>query len=367
MFDLELTQEQRLMRDTIASFARDEIRPVARDCDERGIIPPQLAEKGFGLGLIHSPLPEAYGGFGEERSAVTGAIIAEELGWGSLAIALHLLAPRLVAYPVLDIGTQEQRERLLPRFSSGFHPASAAIVEPRFDFDTVRFATTARRDNGSYVLDGAKCFVPLAADADLVLVFAQLLEGDGDRRAAFLVDRGAEGLLVGDRESNMGAKALATHEITLDGVRIPASARLGGETGEGLERLLDHTRVGLAALAIGVARGAFEYARDYAKDRKAFGVPIAQKQAIAFMLAEMAIEIDAARLLVWEAAWALDRGRKATRECILAKRYASNAVLKVADNALQVLGGHGYVRDHPVELWLRDARGFVSFEGLAIV
>lgn len=363
MFDLQMTDEQKLVHETVASFARDEIRPLARDCDENGAIPPAIAEKGFELGLIHSALPEDVGGFGEERSAVTGAIVAEELAWGDLSIAVHLLAPRLVAYPVLDCGTPEQKARLLPEFARSFRPAGAAVVEPRFDFDTTRYATTARRDGGSWVLDGEKCFVPLAADAATLLVFAQAEDGP----AAFLVDRDAKGLAVGEREKNMGLKALATHEVTLSGVSVAAAARLGGDAGADLGATMNRGRIALAALAIGVARGAYEYAREYARDRRAFGVAIAQKQAIAFMLADMAMEIDATRLLVWEAAWMMDRGQDATREACIARRYASNVVLKVADNALQVLGGHGYVRDHPVELWLRNARGFSSLEGLATV
>ena len=368
MFDLEMTKEQRLIHDTVSSFAKAEVRPIAHDCDERGSIPSSVVEKGFELGLIHAALPEEHGGFGEMRSAVNGAIVGEELAWGDLSIALHLLAPRLAAYPILDAGTPEQQAKYLPRFSKGFHAATAAIVEPRFDFDTSRFATTAKRENGSYVLNGAKCFVPLADDSDVLLVFAQVPdERGGEGKAGFLVEKGAAGLTIGEREKNMGIKALATHELTLEGVKVPASARLGGDTGADIDRVINRSRLALASLAIGVGRAAFEYARDYAKERKAFGVAIAQKQAIAFILAEMAIEIDASRLLLWEASWMLDRGQDATRECYLAKRYASNAALKITDNAVQVLGGHGYVRDHPVEMWLRNARGFASFEGLAIV
>jgi alkylation response protein AidB-like acyl-CoA dehydrogenase len=165
----------------------------------------------------------------------------------------------------------------------------------------------------------------------------------------------------------MGLKALATHEVGLEDVRVPLAARLGGDSLADLSRILNLSRVAIASLAVGVARAAYEYARDYAKERKAFGLPIARKQAIAFMLADMAIEIDATRLLAWEAAWKLDRDEDATREAVLALRYAADAALKVTDNAVQVLGGHGYVRDHPVELWLRNARGFAFFEGMAIV
>jgi acyl-CoA dehydrogenase len=361
MFDLEMTEDQKLIHDTVASFAKAEIRPIARHCDESGSIPAELAEKGFELGLIHSAIPEDQGGFGETRSAVTGAIVAEELGWGDLSIALHLLAPRLLVYPLLEAGTAEQQAQSLPPFALKFHAATAAVVEPRFDFDTTRFTTTAQAKDGGFVLNGAKCFVPLARESETLLVLAQL----GDERAAFLVPRDAAGVTVGEREQNMGIKALATYEVHLENVQVPASARVGDDAA--VERILNRSRIALGALALGMSRAAFDYARDYAKERKAFGVAIAQKQAIAFILAEMAIEIDASRLLLWEAAWLLDQGKDATRECVLAKRYASNACLKITDNAVQVLGGHGYVRDHPVELWLRNARGFTSFEGLAIV
>jgi alkylation response protein AidB-like acyl-CoA dehydrogenase len=361
MFDLEMTEDQKLIHDTVSSFAKAEIRPIARDCDESGTIPAALAEKGFELGLIHSAIPEEQGGYGETRSAVTGAIVAEELGWGDLAIAMHLLTPRLLVYPLLEAGTQQQIAQVLPPFAQSYHAATAAVVEPRFDFDTTRFTTTATAKDGGFVLNGAKCFVPLADESETLLVVAQL----GDEPAAFLVPRGAAGVTIGEREKNMGLKALATYEVGLENVQVPGAARVGD--GAAVQRILNRSRIALGALAVGMSRAAFDYSRDYAKERKAFGVAIAQKQAIAFILADMAIEIDASRLLLWEAAWMLDQGKEATRECVLAKRYASNACLKITDNAVQVLGGHGYVRDHPVELWLRNARGFTSFEGLAIV
>jgi alkylation response protein AidB-like acyl-CoA dehydrogenase len=212
------------------------------------------------------------------------------------------------------------------------------------------------------VLSGEKCLVPLAREAEAMLVYAAAPDG----LAAFVVERGAAGLTIAEREKNMGLKALATYPVRLEKVRVPAANRLGAE-GVNLQPLVDASRVAVAALAVGVARAAFDYARDYAKERRAFGMAIAQKQAIAFKLANMAIEIDAMRLLTWEAAWRLDRGEPATREAVLAKDYASRSSLNVTDDALQVLGGHGYIREHPVELWLRNARGFVTFDGLAIV
>ncbi len=376
MVSFELSEEQKLLKDSLAAFATEEIRPLARDADEAATTPESIAQKSWDLGLVSSAIPESYGGFGEERSAVTGAIVLEELGYGDLSLALHALAPRLLVYPVVDHGTEEQKQRLLPAFAGAdFRPGSAAVIEPFLDFDLTSLRTTFRKDGGDFVVSGRKAYVPLAATSDTLLVYARAADanGNGDPLAAarsvqaFLVDRGAKGLTIGEPEKNMGIKALATHEVELADVRVPADARLGGEAGVDFARLTNLSRVALGALAVGVARAAFDYARDYAKERKAFGVAIAQKQAIAFMLAEMAIEIDATRLLVWEAAWKLDRREEATREAYLAKNYAASMVLKVCDDAVQVLGGHGYIRDHLVELFLRNARGFATFEGLAIV
>lgn len=362
MAGFEPSEEQKLIRHTIAEFAQEQIRPLSHDADETGDVPADIVQQGWELGLVQSSIPQQYNGFGETRSIVTETLIAEELAWGDLSIALHLLAPRLMAFPVMDMGTDEQKERLLPQYTGEkFRAGSAAVVEPRFDFDVTDLQTTARNDNGGFILSGRKCFVPLADGAEQILVYARA--GDG-RAAAFLVERGTAGLQVVEREQNMGIKALATYEVALEDCRVPATAQLGGDAGCDVDKLLNYSRVGLAAMAVGVARAAFEYARDYAKDRHAFGVAIARKQAIAFMLAEMAIEIDASRLLTWEAAWKLDRGQDATREAYLAKNYAANMALKVTDNALQVLGGHGYIREHPVELWVRNARGFATFEGL---
>jgi acyl-CoA dehydrogenase len=184
---------------------------------------------------------------------------------------------------------------------------------------------------------------------------------------AFIVPRGCAGLTVGEREKNMGLKALPTYGLTLKDCAVPADARLGGERAIDFPRLISECKVGLAAMAVGVGRAAFEYARDYALQRRAFGAPIASKQAIAFMLAEMALEVDASRLLVWEAASRLDKSQDALKESYQAKNYAASAVLKIADNAVQILGGHGYIREHPVEMWLRNARGFAALEGLTTV
>jgi len=370
MVSFQPTEEQQLIRDTVASFVREQIRPVARDADESGQIPSALVQQAWDLGLVQSSIPETFGGAGEVPSAMTGALVCEELGWGDLSIALHMLAPRLVIQPVLALGTTTQQQQVFSAYTGAhFTAGTAAIVEPRFGFDVNELATTATPHAHDFIVNGTKCFVPLAADAQLVLAYARTNDG----LSAFVIPRGTPGLTISEREKNMGLKAVATYELTFDNCRIPATARLAGN----LAPLLNRSRVALASLAVGVARAAFEYARDYAKERRAFGSAIAQKQAIAFILAEMALEIDAARLLTWEAAWKIDAGQDtasgtgtisgATREACIAKNYAANMVLKVTDNAVQVLGGHGYIRDHLVELWLRNARGFATFEGLAIV
>ena len=367
MIDFELDEEQQLIKDTVVSFARDEIRPHAREADEKGLVPAALVQKGWELGLVQGTIPEEYGGFGNPHSAITGAIVAEELAYGDLSIALHLLAPRLITVPVLELGSPELRKEVLPGFcGDAFRAGAAAVMEPRMDFDPSAPATTLTRQGDDWVLAGQKCYVPLGAEAEHFLVVAGTANGGGPAYAqAVVVGRDTPGLAVGERERNMGLKALATTGLALDACKVPAAHVLGGGAA-GTARLANLSRVALAAMAVGVARAAYDYARDYAKDRRAFGQAIAQKQAIAFMLAEMAMEVDAMRLLTWEAAWKLDRGEDATREAYLAKRYAADLALKITDNALQVLGGHGYIRDHLVELFLRNARGFATFEGLAI-
>lgn len=367
MINFELDEEQQLIRDTVVSFARDEIRPHAREADEKGIIPPALIQKGWELGLVQGTIPEEYGGFGNAHSAITGAVVAEELAYGDLSIAMHLLAPRLVTVPTLEFGSAALKKAVLPRFcGERFEAASAAVMEPRMDFDAMAPATILKRDGDDYTLTGEKCLVPLGGDAHQFLVIASLANGTGQTHPqALLVNRETPGLTVGERERNMGLKALVTTRLTFDGCKIPRDQLLDGGEGS-VTRVANLWRIALASMAVGVARGAYDYAREYAKERRAFGQAIAQKQAIAFMLAEMAMEVDAMRLLIWEAAWRFDRGEDATREAFLAKRYASDMTLKITDNALQVLGGHGYIRDHLVELFLRNARGFAMLEGLAI-
>jgi alkylation response protein AidB-like acyl-CoA dehydrogenase len=362
MIDFEPSDEQKLIVETVRQFAAGEVRPRARECAETRKLPDDVIARAHELGLVANALPSEHGG-GGERSAVTGALIAEELAWGDLAIALAILSPSLLALPVADFGSPEQRKTWLPRYSGEiFVPGSLALVEPRFRFDPFRPATTARREGDGFVLDGDKCFVPWLPGAGPVLVIASEPAGP----QAFLVPRDAAGLAAVP-ERNMGLDALPSVELHLRGVRVPAGARLGGDPGADVPAIVNRGRVALAAAAIGVARAAYELARDYAKQRHAFGAPIATKQAIAFKLAEMAIEIDGARLLVWEAAALLDRGGAALREAALAQQQAQRVALDVSDSAVQVLGGHGYIREYLPEMHLRNARGFATFEALSLV
>ena len=369
MISFELTDEQKMARDMITTFAVEQIRPGARVADETGSISSELVAKAWELGLVRGCLPEDVGGYGDARVAMTGAIVAEELAYGDLSFTLHALAPRLFAFPLIEMGTERQRHRYLPRLAGdSFVAATAALMEPQFDFDPADMRTIAQPVGADYVINGLKCYVPLAAESETLLAYAAVRPEHGLAGVeAFLVQRDLPGLKMFEREKNMGAKGLATYELTFDQCQVPAENRLGGEQGINFSRLLSESRVAMSALAVGVARAAFEYARDYAKERRAFGAPIATKQAIAFMLAEMAIEVDAMRLLTWEAASWLDKADDAVKQSYQARNYAASAALVVADNALQILGGHGYIREHPVEMWLRNARAFGVVEGWAMV
>lgn len=358
------TEEQQMLVDAIHRYAEGDVRKIAHEADEASAIPQGVVDTGWEIGLIPASLPEDYGGFGE-REALTGVLAAEELAWGDLAVALKVLTPALFAYPLMMFGTEDQKQDLLPRCAEDFPAVTAALVEPGVFFDPAAMQTTARADNGHLVLDGAKANVPLAATADKLLVYAK--DAESGEIGAYIVDRGQDGVTVGEREKLMGVRGLETYPVTLANVQLEPTCKVGGEAGIQFQAIQNYSKVGLAALAVGVARAASEYAREYAKQRVQFGVPIATKQAIAFMLAEMAIEVDAARLMVWEAAWKLDQGQDATREAYLAQQYAAQAALTVCDSGVQVLGGYGFIREYPVERYLRNARGFAMFNGLATV
>lgn len=359
------TEDQQLLIDTIRRYALKEVRPIAHEADEASEPPLNVILTGWQLGLIPSAIPEELGGFGE-MSATTGVLAAEELAFGDLSVAMHVLTPALFAYPLTVFGTADQRESLLPLFlNEGLAPATAAMLEPGIAFDPFAMKTTARREGDNFILNGVKAYVPLADSAAHILVYAH--NSDTDSSDAFILQMDMPGVLVEKREMLMGLRALPTFRVRFDEVTVPASARLGGTIGSDFQTIINRQNVALAGLAVGVARASFEYARDYAKQRVQFGKPVAQNQAIAFLLAEMAIEIDAARLMAWEAAWKLDSGQDATREAYLARQYANKTALTVTDGGVQTLGGYGFIREYPVERWLRNGRGFPVFDGLAIV
>lgn len=356
------TDDQQLLVETINRYALNDLRKHAHQADETGVMPGSVIQAGWQMGLVPSAIPEEQGGLGE-LSAVTGVLAAEALAFGDLAAALEILTPGLVAYPVALYGTAEQRASLLPLFLEERAPrVSAALLEPGVFFDPYNLQATISEDG---LLNGVKAYVPLAEGASHLLVYASSTHHE--QIEAYVVPGNAPGVSIEKREMLMGIKALPTYRVRFDDVRVDAAARLGGAVGIDYQRLLDRMNVALAALAVGVARASFEYARDYAKQRVQFGKPIAQNQAIAFMLAEMAIDIDSARLMAWEAAVKLDAGQDATREAYLARQFADQMVLKACDSGVQILGGYGFIREYPAERWLRNGRGFPSFTGLALV
>jgi len=364
MYSFEPSVEQKMLVDAVRRYAVDDLRKAYRDADEECILPPELIEKGWELGYLQASIPEVYDGFGE-RSAVTGALAVEEMAYGDLSAALAVMTPGLFTTPILIAGTNSQKETLIPPvIEMEWKPFTAALMEPSIDFDPNDLNTEALEIDETYELNGKKSFVPFAQEAEAMIIYANL---DGATQG-FIIKKDAEGLNIGARQKLLGLHALPLYTVELDKVKVAKDDRLGGAEGHEFEEILASTRVALAAMAVGVSRAAYEYSRDYAKDRDVFGVKVAQKQAIAFMLAEMATEIEAIRLLVWEAAWMLDnKDQEAKKQAYLAITGAADMAMMVTDRAVQILGGHGYIREHPVELWMRNGRGFSTFAGLAIV
>ncbi len=369
MVSFSLSEDEKLMQNTMRDFALNKISPIARECDEHETVPDDVVNKFWELGYLQSILPEELGGSGIEHSILSGVIVAEELAWGDLSIALHLLTPNLFAIPILHFGTEEQKKKYLPLFTdSTFKPATCAVMEPFMNFDLSSLKTKAYLEGDEYVINGNKCLVPLGEKSDIFIVYATTKEGAGYSGVdGFIIEKGKTGIKKSMREKNLGIKALETIEINFKDCKVPKDNKIGGDSGCNFLQLTDLSKLAISAMAVGVSRAAFEFARDYARERIAFGEPIASRQSIAFMLAEMAIEIDSTRLLTWESAWKIDKKQPSSKEAYLTKMYASDVAMKVTDHAVQILGGHGYIRDNPVEMWMRNARGFSSFEGIAIV
>jgi alkylation response protein AidB-like acyl-CoA dehydrogenase len=357
-----LTEEQEVVREAMRDFAAEAVRPLAHQADESSSLPDGFLDQAWELGLTSTQLPESFGGGGEERSPVTNVLVLEELAHADAALTLAAVAPSLFANAVADHGTDGQKAELLPLFcGEKFHAASLALVEPGALFDANTLKTVAEPKGQGFVLSGRKSFVPFATTASHFLVIARNNGG----RDAFIVPRDAEGLTISETEKNLGLRALPTATLDLERVEVPASARLGGDAGCDVQRIIDGSRVALSAVMLGLSRAVLEYCVPYAKDREAFDEPISKKQAIAFMLSDMHIEVESMRWMVWKAASLLERGEPATRAAHLARTYCADKSMWVADNGIQVLGGHGFIREHPVELWFRHARTLGVLEGTA--
>jgi acyl-CoA dehydrogenase len=364
MYSFEPTEEQKMLIDTVARYANSNLRPASHDADEENQIPSSLIKKGWELGVLQASTPETYGGFGE-HSSVTGVLAAEEMAFGDLAGALSVMSPGLFAIPILLTGDEQQKNEYLPSIVEGdWTPYASALIEPHYDYDPNDLKTTAMVDGDSILITGEKIYVPFAKESKGIIVYASL----AGQTQGFIIPKDLNGVQVGERQKMLGINALPVYPVRFDGVRIPICNQLGGVKGHEFPLILASSWLATAAMALGVSKAALEYAINYAKDRDVFGMKVAQKQSIAFMLAEMATEIEAIRGLTWEAAWMLDKGNAdAYREAYLAYTGAADMAMMVTDRAVQILGGHGYIREHPVEKWMREGRSFAILNGLVII
>ena len=363
MLDFTLTDDQRSIRDMAQDFARKEIRPVAWDYDREATWPQEIIEKAWELGLMSSQLPEQYGGAG--ASYVDGALISEELAWGCAAIATSIGANELAAVPVLLGGSESVKAKYLGMLAEEPRLASFCLTEPDAGSDVSGMRTTAVRKGDKYVINGSKIFITNGGHADWYTVYAKTEPEAGHRGiSAFLVPRD-DTVTVDKHEDKMGLRASNTAAISFNETEVPAEHLLGEENhGFKLAMMtLDRTRPGVSAMAVGIARAAFEFATEYSKERVQFGVPIAMHQAIQFMIADMATEIEASRLLTWQSAVLLDQGRRNTLQSSHAKRFAGDTAMKVTTDAVQIYGGYGFIKDYPVEKLMRDAKIMQLYEG----
>jgi alkylation response protein AidB-like acyl-CoA dehydrogenase len=357
---LELTDEQREIQRVCREFAAREIRPISLAVDEADTeLPREIWAKASRLGLTSFMLPEAYGGAGM-TDCLTGCLVQEELSHGCSGIGNLITSNGFFAEPVLALGTEEQKHRWLAPLAGEDPPFTAlAITEPESGSDAASIRTRARRVDGGYVLSGQKAWISNGGVSRYYVVFATVQPGSGHRGiTAFLVQDDDEGLRCGPPLRKMGQRAIPNCELFLDDLVVSEDRRIGDEGAgfTGLMHTFDRSRVTLAASATGLARAALEYATAYAKEREQFGKPIGQHQAVAFRLADMALRVDASRLLTWRAAQMVDRGQRATTEAAMAKLHASETAMWCTWAAVQTLGGWGYSREYPVEKWMRDAK-----------
>jgi acyl-CoA dehydrogenase len=359
-----LTDEQKALRELAHEFAAKEIRPVAAEYDEHQTHPADVIAKAHDIGLMNPHIPEELGGPG--LGGFEGVLIGEELCWGCSGIGTSIVANILGALPMLIAGTEEQQREWLPPLLEEPILCSFALTEPNAGSDVSGIQTTAVRRGDEYVLNGSKMFITNAGQASWVIVFASTDKDAGHRGlSAFIVPTELDGVVVEKHLDKMGQRATDTSALAFQDVVVPADKRLG-EEGQGFKiamQTLDNTRPGTAAGAVGVARAAFEHSVEYARERVQFGQPIAMNQGVNFLVADMAAEIEAARLLVWQAAWLLDQGKRATLQSSYAKRFAADTAMKVTTDAVQIFGGYGYMKEYPVEKLMRDAKLFQIYEG----
>ena len=378
MVSLELSEEERMVRDVAHQFAAKEIRPVAAKYDENEEVPYDIIAKAAEVGLGLSANGATLGG----GSSLLPSIIAEELAWGCAGIALAINSSGLAAAAIGASGSREQRARWMPEITSdgqNVRLGAMCLTEPDAGSDVANIQTTATRDGDDFVLNGEKQFITNGGIADLHVVFATEDKSKGwGGISAFVVPKDTPGLSTGTTWKKMGIRASHTANVVFSDCLIPAEYKLGGDPGGsggsggssagpgalGVLSTLERTRPVVGAYALGIARAAQEYALDYAKERVQFGKPIIRNQGVSFMLADMAMAVDAARMMVWRAAWMAGAGGQFLRaEGSMAKCFASDVAMKVTVDAVQVLGGQGYMRDHPCEKWVRDAKIFQIFEG----
>ncbi len=368
MFDFSPTEEQLALQEMARRFSKNEIAPVAAKYDETEKFPVEVFRKAHETGLMNLCIPEAQGGIG--ASFVDTYIVTEEIAWGCVGIGTSMMANELALMPIVLSGTEEQRNRWLPDFVERLKFASFCLSEPEAGSDVAGMQTIARREGDHYVLDGAKQWITNAGHAELFVVFATLERGKAHKRGVALVVEASdgklpEGMTVHPKEKKMGQRASDTCAISFEGVRVPVENRLG-EEGQGFlvaMKTLDHTRPMISASAVGVARRALEESIAYAKERKQFGQPIANFQAIQFMLADMGKAIEAARLLGIKSAWHLDQGSPSPLVSSYAKCFGADMAMEVTTNAVQIFGGYGYTREYPVEKLMRDAKLLQIYEG----
>ncbi len=359
-----LTDEQLVLQETARRFAVEEVAPVAAQYDQSGEFPRALIQKAWDLGLSSTAIPPEYGGVG--LSSVDTCIVTEEVAWGCSGIGTSIMCSDLGLMPIIIAGSEGQKREWLTPCTDEFTLISFCLSEPEAGSDVAGLQLQAEKDGDTYRLNGTKCWITNGGEANLYTVFATLDRSSRHKAiCAFVVPSDTPGISLGRKEDKMGQRASDTRAIHFDGVRVPASQRLGAE-GEGFKiamRTLDRTRPPIAALATGIARRALEESVQYARERKAFGQPIGGFQAVQFMLADMAKEIEASRLLTMQSAWMIDQGLRASKYSSIAKCYATDAAMRISTDAVQVFGGNGYTKEYPVEKLMRDAKLMQIYEG----